>query len=470
MDRAKDLTGRAARNVRGKRNPPREPRTHTARGLHRGLDHAPRHRYDGSELGWAHGDFRRRSIVATWVSQLGDPKLTAAVSFATQVLFFSVSISIGLSIAIGAVVSRALGAGDRAAAKRLAASGLVHVLLIAAATSCAAWLLRREILILFGARGMTLNVASAYLAITLPATVLLGLGMALGSILRAAGDARRSMYVTLAGAIVTAILDPVFIFGLGLGVTGAAIVTMISRFVFVAVGLNGAVRKHDLVARPSLKAARLDLAPMMAIAVPAVLTNLATPVANAYTMRIFSHFGEAVVAAFAIVARLNPMAFGVLFALSGSVGPIMGQNLGATLIARVRQVLTDCFIFAAIYVLVVSIFLRLAAPFIVELFHAQGETAGLITFVCAYGGVLWFFLGAIFVANAAFNNLGFPVVSTLFNWATLGTLPFVTFGAERFGPEGGYIGLIAGSALFGIGAVIASYIVTGRLAKRPKFL
>jgi putative MATE family efflux protein len=407
-----------------------------------------------------------------WVSRLGDPKLTAAVGFATQVLFFSVSISIGLSIAIGALVSRALGAGDRTGARRLAASGLIHVVLIAAAASCAAWPFRREILTLFGARDMTLDVASAYLAITLPATVLLGLGMALGSILRAAGDARRAMYVTLAGAIVTAILDPVFIFGLGLGVTGAAIVTVISRFIFVAVGLNGAVRKHDLVAKPSRKAARLDLAPMMAIAIPAVLTNLATPVANAYTIRIFSRFGEAVVAAFAIVDRLNPMAFGVLFALSAAVGPIMGQNLGAKLIARVRQVLTVCFTFAAIYVLVVSVFLRLAAPFIVELFHAQGETAGLIIFVCTYGGVLWFFLGAIFVANAAFNNLGFPVVSTLFNWgrATLGTLPFVTLGAARFGPEGGYLGLIAGSALFGILAVIAAYMITGRLAKRRKVL
>ncbi|MGH6801351.1 MAG: MATE family efflux transporter, partial [Methylocella sp.] len=185
-----------------------------------------------------------------WVSRLGDPKLTAAVGFATQVLFFSVSINIGLSISIGALVSRALGAGDRAAARRLAASGLVHVFLIAGAASSAAWPLRREILALFGTRDTTLDVASAYLAITLPATVLLGLGMALGSILRAAGDARRAMYVTLAGAIVTAVLDPLFIFGLSLGVTGAAIVTVISRFVFVAVGLNGAVRKHDLVAKP----------------------------------------------------------------------------------------------------------------------------------------------------------------------------------------------------------------------------
>jgi putative MATE family efflux protein len=405
-----------------------------------------------------------------YISWLGDPKLTAAVGFATQVLFFSISINIGFSIAIGALVSRAHGKGDRDAARRLAASGLVHVALIAVLVSSAAWPLRREILILLGARGMTLDVASTYLAITLPATVMLGLGMVLASILRAAGDARRSMYVTLAGAIATAILDPVFIFGLGLGlglgVTGAAIVTLISRFVIVAVGLNGAVRKHDLVAKPSRKAATSDLAPMMAIALPAVLTNLAAPAANAYTMAIFSHFGEAV------VDRLNPMAFVVLFALSSAVGPIMGQNLGAKLILRVRQVLMDCLTVATLYVVAVAILLRLAAPLIVKLFHAQGETAVLLTFVCAYGGVLWLFLGAIFVANAAFNNLGFPFLSTLFNWgrATLGTLPFVTVGTARFGPEGGYMGPILGSILFGAGAVIAAYYVTERLANRYKVL
>jgi len=407
-----------------------------------------------------------------YISWLGDPKLTAAVGFASQVLFFSVSINIGISIAIGALVSRAHGKGDSAGARRLAASGLVHVFLIAALVSCIAWPFRREILSLIGARGMALDVASTYLAITLPATVLLGLGMALASILRAVGDARRSMYVTLAGAVATALLDPVFIFGLGLGVTGAAIVTLISRFVFVAVGLNGAIRMHDLIATPDRKAASLDLVPIMAIAIPAVLTNLAAPVANAYTMRIFSQFGEAVVAAFAILDRLNPMAFGVLFALSSAVGPIMGQNLGAKLISRVRQVLTDCLTFATLYVVAVAILLRLAAPLIVQLFHAQGETAELLTFVCAYGGVLWLFLGAIFVANAAFNNLGFPLLSTLFNWgrATLGTLPFVTIGTARFGPEGGYVGLILGSALFGAGAVITAYYVTARLAKRPKVL
>ena len=51
---------------------------------------------------------------------------------------------------------------------------------------------------------------------------------------------------------------------------------------------------------------------------------------------------------------------------------------------------------------------------------------------------MWFFIGLLFVANASFNNLGFPLLSTLFNWgrATLGTMPFALIGARYGGPEG----------------------------------
>jgi len=68
------------------------------------------------------------------------------------------------------------------------------------------------------------------------------------------------------------------------------------------------------------------------------------------------------------------------------------------------------------------------------------------------------------VANAAFNNLGHPLLSTLFNWgrATLGTIPFVTLGA-RHGPPGILLGQAAGSFIFGVLAVIVAFRVTYRL-------
>ncbi|ACB95870.1 MATE family efflux transporter [Beijerinckia indica] len=405
-----------------------------------------------------------------YVSRLNDAHLTAAVGFSSQVLFFPISIEIGLSIAIGAVVSRAIGAGDRVRARQLAASGLVHVGLLLAVLVLAIMPFLDEILIFAGASGEALEVGSRYLAVTLPSMIFLGFAMALGGLLRAAGDAKRSMYVTLGGGVVTAILDPLFIFTLGLGVQGAAIVAFLSRIACMLVGLHGAVLRHDLIGRPRLRAIAGDARPIFGIAIPAILTNLAAPVANLYCLRISASFGEGIVAAFALIDRLTPLAFGVLFALSGSVGPIMAQNLGACLPHRVRRTFTDCLIVSAVYTIVVWVVLWLAAPALATLFAVGGETRQLLVFFCTYGGALWLFLGGIFVANAAFNNLGYPLLSTFFNWgrATLGTIPFVTLGAHRFGAIGILLGLMLGAVLFGLGAMAAAYVVTNRLIKNPK--
>jgi len=404
-----------------------------------------------------------------YVSRLNNPHMTAAVGFSSQVLFFPISIEIGFSIGIGAVVSRTIGAGNRALARQLAASGLVLVAFLLVILVMAVLPFVEGILTFAGARDETLEIGTRYLAITLPSMIFLGLAMALASLLRAVGDPRRSMYVTLGGGIVTAMLDPLFIFVFGLGVEGAAIVVLISRFACMVVGLHGAVLRHNLVGQPKLRAIGGDVRPIFYVAVPAILTNLAAPVANLYSLRIAATFGETIVAAFALIDRLTPLAFGVLYALSGSVGPIMAQNLGACLPHRVRRTLTDCLIVAAVYTLVIWAVLWISAPWLAALFAVSGETRHLLIYFCTYGGMLWLFLGGIFVANAAFNNLGYPFLSTFFNWgrATLGTMPFVALGAHRFGATGIIMGMTVGAALFGLGAMATAYLVTGRLAKAP---
>ena len=108
-----------------------------------------------------------------YISRLGDTNLTAAVGYASQMIFLLVSVNIGLSIAIGALVSQALGAGDRPRARRIAASGLVHVATVSGGLSLAAMPFTHEILSLFGARGEALAVGSLYLRMTLPAKVYL---------------------------------------------------------------------------------------------------------------------------------------------------------------------------------------------------------------------------------------------------------------------------------------------------------
>ena len=406
-----------------------------------------------------------------WVSRLGVTSYKAAIGYASQLSFVLMAVNIGLTIAVSARVSRALGAGDRPLARRLAASGLLLTAMTAAVLSVIFWLYRDFALEHFmHARGEAAEVASGVLAITIPANLPMGLGMALSGVLRACGDARRAMYVTLSGGIVTAFTDPELIFGLGLGVYGAAWATLISRLVFLIVGYHGAVRVHHLVGRPSLVALGDDFRPLVSIGLPSILANLATPVSAIYVTRVWSDFGEAAVAGGAVVDRVVPLAFGVIFALTGSIGPIIGQNFGAQLMPRVRRALTDSFVLAVGYALAAWAALALLAPLIVEAFQAHGDSGRFILLFCRYGAMAWVFITCLFVANTAFNNLGFALMAMLFNWgrATLGTIPFVILGARYAGVPGAMVGIIAGSAIFGLGSVAAAYALVGRLASRAE--
>ncbi len=403
-----------------------------------------------------------------YISWLGDHTLTAGVGFATQLAFFFISVQIGLSIAIGALVSRAIGAGERDSARRLAGSALLQVALITGAISLIALPLVRPLLGWIGAKGATQDAAALFLYITIPSNVLLALGMATSGILRAAGDARRSMYVLLSGAIVTAALDPILILYFRLDVAGAAWAVVAARAVYAAIGFWGAVHIHDMVGRPAMRNFIRDLTRLLAIALPVIAANLAAPISTTYALKVFADFGEAVVAAFAIIDRIVPVAFGATFAMSGAVGPVVGQNFGAKRFDRVRDTLTACYRLAIIYGLVMWGVLVLLAPWIVRAFGATGETAELTIFFCQIGAGTWAFLGCLFAANAAFNNLGYPMLAMVFNWgrATLGTIPFVTLGAIWGGPKGGILGMGVGAAIFGIAAIVTSYVLAGRLAAR----
>jgi putative MATE family efflux protein len=403
-----------------------------------------------------------------YIALLGQQQLAAAIGYAGTILFFVTSFCIGITIAGTALVSRALGARKREEGRRLATSSLVFMTVASALLSAVTIPLLAPLLRLLGATGSTLDIAWRFLIMVMPATPILGIGMACSGLLRATGDARRSMYVTLAGGLVTALFDPLLIFGFGWGVDGAAIASVISRMALGAVGLYGCIRVHDLLARPSVAASLADARPLAGIAVPAVLANVATPIGNAVVTGAIAKYGDSAVAGYAVIGRIIPLAFGAIFALSGSVGPILGQNLGAKKFDRLKRAITDSLVFMLIYCLAMWLLLVLLQGEIVRFFGASGEGADLIRFFCVYVAGTFLFVGFLFVANAGFNNLGFPAWSTFFNWgrATLGTIPFVWFGATKFGAAGVIAGQAAGSIVFGIAAVIVCYIVVGRMAER----
>lgn len=393
-----------------------------------------------------------------FLSWLKDEAIVAAVGYAGSVVFLTVSLGIGLSIAATALVSPALGAGRRMRARRLSLNAHVLTFVLASGASVVIWLAIGPMLSLLGASGRAGDLATVYLSILVPALPPLAVAMTSASVLRSVGDARRAMSVTLIGAMVNIVLDVVLIVWLGFGIEGAAAASAVARCAMMGVGLYGVVVVHDLWGRLRPATVFADARPLFAVAVPAVLTNIATPFANAYVTRAMAPHGDSAVAGWAVVGRLSPVAFGAIFALSAVIGPIIGQNYGARAFERVRATYSQALLVAAAFTATAWVLLSVLAGFITDAFHASGETADLIVFFCRYLAPLFAFLGALFVSNAAFNTLGRPHFSTVLNWGrALATIPFAAAGGYLAGAAGVLAGSMATGLVFGTLAVRLAY-------------
>ncbi len=399
-----------------------------------------------------------------FISMLGKAELAAAIGYAGAILFFTTSISIGLAIAAGALVARALGAGTAARARELASHVMVAGFGLAAVFAALVWWNLAPLAALVGAEGETLDLAVSYLSIIIPSMPFLMLGMVGGAILRAHGDAKRAMWATLAGGAVNAVLDPILIFGLGLELQGAALASVAARLTIMVVSLLPILWYYGGFAPVRIGPFLKDVRQIGGIAFPAMLTNVATPVGAAYVTREMAQFGEEAVAGMAIVGRLTPVTFALIFALSGAIGPIIGQNYGAQKPDRVREAFRNGLLFTGAYVVLAALVLFLLREPIAALFDADGVTRSLIFLFCGPLALAWFFNGVIFVGNAAFNNLGHPFYSTTINWGrnTLGTIPFVALGGWAFDAPGVLIGQAAGGVIF----AMISWVLALRMMAR----
>jgi putative MATE family efflux protein len=387
-----------------------------------------------------------------WISQLGDARLVAAIGFAFAIQYFSVSSGVGLMIAATAMVSRSIGSGDRELARKQAGAGMVIAVIIQSCVAALVVLFRHELVAMAGATGETARLSARYLAITMPSLAMMAVAMVGSGTLRAEGLGAKAMYVTLFSGVVLMIIDPIMIIWWGWGLDGAAIGLFVFRICLMGLALFFAVYQHQLVAAPSWPDIRVIFRPFMLIALPAIATQLATPAGNYILTMLMAPYGDDAVAAWAVVGRLTVVAFGGIFALSGAIGGIFGQNFGAGQMDRLQTTYRDALIFCVIYTLVAWGLLLLATPYVIDLFALTGQGADVLrafTFV-GVGGFI--FIGALFVSNAAFNNLGKPGRSTIVNWTKDAVLswPAALALAAAYGAPGVIYGQAASGAVVGV--------------------
>ena len=373
-----------------------------------------------------------------WISQLGDARLVAAMGFAFAIQYFSVSAGIGLMIASTALVSRGIGSGDRDTARRHATSAAIMAGLFQCGMATLIVLFRHDLVAMSGATGETARLAARYLAMSVPSLGIMAVSMIANGTLRAEGDGRRSMYVTLTSGTVAMVVDPILIVGFGLGLDGAALGLNLSRCVMLVMALRFAVGTHDLLASPRLADLRMTLRPYMYIALPAILTQMSTPVGNYLITTVMSRFGDEAVAGWAVVGRMTVVAFGGIFSLAGAIGGIFGQNFGARKYDRLRSTYRDALIFGLMYTVVTWGLLIGVGDLVISGFGLMPAGADVVHAFVWIGAGGFVFAAALFVSNSAFNALGRPAWSTLTNWVRDGvlTLPLALLMAGWFAAPG----------------------------------
>ncbi len=401
-----------------------------------------------------------------WVSRLQSEALIAAIGFAGTLQFFVISISIGMVIGAVALVSRTLGMGRVRRARKIATAALLYGVAAQAAIAVLVHVFRYPLLRLSGAEGEVLEVAAQFLHISLPSLPLIAAGMMAGAVLRALGDAVRSMLVTASAGMVAVVLDPLFILWMGWGVDGAAAVIVISRAMMAVVGMYWLIHTHKMLTRPAWVDLKLYLPPFAAIAVPAIATQVSTPFGNWVLIRAMAEHGDSAVAGLGVVMRLTILSFGGIFALSGAIGGIIGQNAGAGLKDRVVQAYRDSLLFCAIYTGVTWVLLALCADLVSQAFGLNGEAAHVVRIFSLFAAGSFVFTGALFVSNAAFNNLGRPIWATLANWSRDGILmaPLALIMGGFLGAAGVVMAQALANTVVGIGAALVAW----RFVKRGK--
>lgn len=410
--------------------------------------------------------FSASLVDAFWLSRLGTNAL-AAMGFCGPVLFLINSANIGLGAGTASVISRALGEKREGRAKRYSSAAAILGLLIMALAGLAGFFLLEQIFSLMSAPEEVMPYIRRYMVVAFPGLLSFALPIWANMVLRSLGQAIGPTLLLLTSAILNLILDPIFIFGLGpvpaYGMTGAALATVTANILASALGCYLVWRERFLSTefrRGTFRRAWMEIA---RIGVPAAGTNLINPLAIAVATALFAtELDKAAVAGFYLAASgIGRFSIAPMLALSGAIGPVVGQNGGARDTARVRSAFIGAFRICIVWSVLIALILGPLATTIPSLFD---DDPGVVSTARAFFLIVPITLagyGWVICSSAGLNALGRPLPGV---WLTLVRsfllyVPLLWVGLKLGGAQGAFIGVAVANIL---AALVAGYWILRR--------
>ena len=268
---------------------------------------------------------------------------------ATNVAFPLVMIITTLAMTFGAgsatSFSLFLGRKEENKAKSIVGNGMTLMVLCGIAVSALSLIFLRPLLTAFGGRGQTLEYAVEYTRIVALGIPFAMLGTGASQLIRADGSPRYAMVATLSGAVLNCILDPIFIFGFNMGMSGAAIATIIGQIVSGILILAYFTRfKTFKLKMKYFRLKRVSIAQIFRLGLAAGINQLTVTIVQIVMNNTLGHYGELSqygrdipLACVGVISKVSSIFASINFGLSQSVQPIIGFNYGAGNYSRVKD-------------------------------------------------------------------------------------------------------------------------------------
>ncbi|MFQ6012303.1 MAG: MATE family efflux transporter [Thermoplasmata archaeon] len=310
-------------------------------------------------------------VDAIWVAGLG-PDALAAVGFFFPFYFIALAIGLGIGTGGGAAISRRIGARDREGANRVGAHTLVLMILAAVALAVPFFIYAEPLFQAIGA-GRTTGLVLEYGRILFAATPIIFFTSVANAILRAEGDARRAMYAMAFGAVANIILDPIFIYVLGMGIAGAAWATVLTLGATSLIMANWLFFRRDTYVHFVFRGFRWDrpiLRDILRVGLPSSVMFLTMSFAilalNFIVVSVDSTDGVAVMTA---GWRVITLAHLPVFGLGTAVVSVVGASYGARAYGKLKT--------AYLYAIRVGLYMEIPAA--LAIFLLAGPLAAAFT-------------------------------------------------------------------------------------------
>ncbi len=342
-------------------------------------------------------------VDSIYIGHIKDVGSYAISGLAVTFPLMNLSAALGTLVGVGAMtlISVLLGQKNYDTARKVLSNVLTLNVVISILFTAVMLLFLRPVLYFFGASDNTMPFAASYMTIILLGNVITHLYFGFNGIIRAAGNPRLAMGLTLFTVASNAVLDPIFIFVLDLGIQGAALATVICQTMALSYSMRYLSRKDNILHFPrplfqlDWRIARQSLAIGLG---PFLMNAAACLVALFINQQLRKYGGDLAIGAYGIVNRITMLFIMVCMGFNQGLQPIAGYNYGARQYSRVK----DIFVLTAKWEVLVTTICFLVSELIpvqaVSLFTNDPEMIR----ISSHG---------LKVMNVAFALVGFGMVS-----------------------------------------------------------